>query len=560
MTQDEAFRVLTIGKNVFLTGAAGSGKTYVLRRYVSWLQERQVEVAVTASTGIAATHIGGQTIHSWSGIGVKDFFTKYDLERFEQDERLYKRFTQTRVLVIDEVSMLSHNTLGLVDQVLRVVLHVNEPFGGIQVVLCGDFFQLPPVVRGNMDAPFAFLGEAWHTLNLHVCYLTEQYRQGDAQLLAVLNGIRFGAVTQALHEVLATRVGVPAPDNIPYLYTHNVDVDRLNQEKLSALPGHGHVYEMRTKGSKKNIEILKRGVLAQEILVLKKGASVMFIKNHPLGLYVNGTLGVVEDTSHGGPIIRTHNGVRVEAEPESWKLVHGENTHAEVIQVPLRLAWAVTIHKSQGMTLDAARMDLTKTFVEGQGYVALSRVRALSGLYLDGVNNAVFMRHPLVAEEDVVFQSASARIAGRLASTPSERLDELSRAFVLRMGGREPKKGEQKGKKQKHARPHDTYGTTLVLLREHKNIDAVVAIRNMTMGTILKHIERLASKNMLSRDEVISLASIGDNFAEAYEEVCDAISKAHASSEHVSVYEMLGGKYSYDEIRIVRIIRSYDRK
>jgi len=190
MTQDEAFKVLMMGKNVFLTGAAGSGKTYILNRYIQWLRERGIEPAVTASTGIAATHIGGQTIHAWSGIGIKDELSPYDLDRIEQNEKLVKRFQRTHVLIIDEVSMLSANTLTMVNQSIQAGLQTYEPFGGMQVILCGDFFQLPPVTRGREEVQYAFQSKTWNELSLHTCYLTDQYRQNDTDLLALLNAIR----------------------------------------------------------------------------------------------------------------------------------------------------------------------------------------------------------------------------------------------------------------------------------------------------------------------------------------------------------------------------------
>ena len=176
MTQDQAYDILTMGHNVFLTGAAGTGKTYLINRFIRHAREHGITIAVTASTGIAATHIGGMTIHSWSGMGIRDTLTDEDIDVIVSREYLAKRFAKTNILIIDEISMLSGVFLANLDRLLRSVRFSQEPFGGIQVVLVGDFFQLPPVSRGN-DIEFAFEDPVWRTLRLAICVLDVQYRQ-----------------------------------------------------------------------------------------------------------------------------------------------------------------------------------------------------------------------------------------------------------------------------------------------------------------------------------------------------------------------------------------------
>ncbi len=194
MLQDEALSLLKMGKNIFLTGEAGSGKTYLLNQYIHYLKAHNVEVAVTASTGIAATHLQGTTIHSWSGIGVRDHLTQKDLEKLLTTERIKRNYKKTKVLIIDEISMLHQHQLDMVDVIARYILNCEQAFGGIQVVLCGDFFQLPPVSSGSSveEKQFAFEGSAWSTGDFHVCYLHEQHRQSNDPLLTVLNDIRSG--------------------------------------------------------------------------------------------------------------------------------------------------------------------------------------------------------------------------------------------------------------------------------------------------------------------------------------------------------------------------------
>jgi hypothetical protein len=224
MTQDTALSILKLGHTAFLTGAAGAGKSYVLRAFVKYLKEHGVPYAVTASTGIAATHINGTTIHSWSGIGIKERLTAYELEALEEKQPLYKKWTTTQVLIIDEVSMLHATFLETLDSVAKHMRRNDEPFGGLQVVFTGDFFQLPPVTKnfnGEDDAVFAFQSRAWVAAKPVVCYLTEQYRQGNDGLSDVLNAIRDGEITESHYEILEGRVGKKGHDDYIKLYTHN---------------------------------------------------------------------------------------------------------------------------------------------------------------------------------------------------------------------------------------------------------------------------------------------------------------------------------------------------
>ena len=209
MLQFEALDILKMGKNVFLTGAAGSGKTHVLNNYIEYLKSHAVDVAVTASTGIAATHLGGQTVHSWSGLGVRDILTDRDIDDMMQKQYLYRRYEKTKVLVIDEISMLHHFRLDLIDWICRQMKHTDRPFGGMQIIVCGDFFQLPPVSRGQVEQnEFAYKAEVWTRAKFTVCYLSEQYRQNDQGYLSILNEIRRNRVTDKTVSLLRSRLNI----------------------------------------------------------------------------------------------------------------------------------------------------------------------------------------------------------------------------------------------------------------------------------------------------------------------------------------------------------------
>lgn len=439
MTQDQALSVLKSGANVFLTGEPGSGKTHTVNRYVTYLRTHGVEPAITASTGIAATHVGGMTIHSWAGIGIKKSLSREEAEYIAENERVSMRIARAKVLIIDEISMLDAETLSAVDAVCRAVRKNEISFGGLQAVLVGDFFQLPPVAReGEPPARFAFLSSSWEEADVAVCYLSEQYRQDDTAFLSLLSNMRRGEATHEISSALRARRADPARGgDHAHLYAHNVDVDGMNDERLAALPGEAHAFLMESHGAKALVAQLERGCLSPEKLYLKQGAKVLFTKNNFEEGFVNGTVGEVEDFSDedGYPLIRTRAGRLIHVLPMEWSISDGVKTRARIRQVPLKLAWAITIHKSQGMTLDAAVVDLTRAFEYGQGYVALSRVRSFAGLELLGWNERALEVHPEILARDEVFRIHSHRTAETLAGRTRSAQNALEQTFLRACGG-----------------------------------------------------------------------------------------------------------------------------
>lgn len=430
MNQALALEIMLEGHSVLLTGQAGSGKTFVLNEFIRLAKKDSKVVAVTATTGLAATHLGGNTIHAWSGIGVHDELPKNfykDLPKGRRD-----MIAKTDVLVIDEISMLHDFRLDMIDEVARKIRKDDRPFGGLQVVLCGDFFQLPPVNRrDSREGGFVVHSRAWHATRLTICYLTEQHRQDDDSFLDILTAMRAGDIRRRHAETLLSRIGAALTGTQPLteLHTTNIDVDSINRRALQNLDGDEVTYTMQTTGKENYVAQLKRNCLALEDLVLKKGALVMCIKNSQDKKYVNGSLGIVsgfdEDTHY--PIIELRNGRTVLMTPDTWELRDGDKKRASITQIPLRLAWAITIHKSQGMTLDAARIDLRKAFVEGMGYVALSRVKRLDSLTLLGINQMALRVSPDALAIDQHLQQESQKAGqqfAHLAKKAEERLQK----------------------------------------------------------------------------------------------------------------------------------------
>ncbi len=558
MTQEQAIEILKTGANVFLTGEPGSGKTYTVNQYADYLKASNVQPAITASTGIAATHLNGITIHSWSGIGIKENLSKKDLEKIAKTSYIVKRVEKAHILIIDEISMLEAGTFTLVDLVCQKIRQSKEPFGGLQIVAVGDFFQLPPIGKAG-QAQFAFKSLAWEKTKFAVCYLTEQYRQDDREFLTMLSAIRSNGFTAAHLQNIQTRIIElqQSPKDITRIFSHNADVDRVNSQELAGLPGKSEVFYMFSRGQKNFVANLKKGCLSPEVLELKIGACVMFTKNNIKEGFVNGTIGKVigfsQETNY--PIVQITNGEQIEVSPMEWTVEENGSIKARIAQIPLRLAWAITIHKSQGMSLDAAVMDLQKTFEFGQGYVALSRVRRLSGLYLLGYNRQAFLTHPDMQNQDQIFRSQSQQAQASFALIPKAQITQQQNNFLIASGGSLTQKGPSKKelavKKEKGA----TYNKTLSLIKQGKSILDISAERGIIQGTVITHLENLVLREKVSYEELKQL--ISDDLFLEIPEICQAF-RGLDTDKLQPVFEKFNSKYSYNELRLARLILAFN--
>jgi len=550
MTQNKAISVLKTGANVFLTGEPGSGKTYTVNKYVEYLRSHEIRSAVTASTGIAATHLGGMTIHSWSGIGIKKQLTIRDLKKIHSNRRLVSRARKACVLIIDEISMLDSEVLSSIDLALKTLRESNKPFGGLQVVFVGDFFQLPPVTKyGEKPVRFAFDSIAWQETKPIVCYLSEQHRQDDSQFLSLLASIRSGKKSSLIHSALnARKKQISMNNSHTRLYTHNIDVNRVNDRKLSTLPRKEHEFLMETQGPKPLVGQLQKGCLSPETLVLKIGAQVMFTKNNFETGFVNGTQGVVvKFTNEGDPVVQTKSTRRIKVLPMEWTIDDGVKTLATITQIPLKLAWAITVHKSQGMTLDVAVIDLSGAFEYGQGYVAISRVKSLSGLFILGYNNRSLEVHPEILLQDITFRRQSQEAVTIIEHNSPKDMKREHEKFILKSNG----KLKKSAPKLKPVMTTNTYEQTYKMFAKGYDIDKIAKERGLTRGTILKHTEKLLEKGSISKDKIKSSAPA--RLLEALPEIRKVFEEV--GSEYLSpAFAKLKGKHSYDDLRIARIL------
>uniref|UniRef100_A0A8D2DLP5 ATP-dependent DNA helicase PIF1 n=1 Tax=Sciurus vulgaris TaxID=55149 RepID=A0A8D2DLP5_SCIVU len=363
--QAAVLRVVLKGQSVFFTGSAGTGKSYLLKRILGSLPP--TGTVATASTGVAACHIGGTTLHAFAGIGSG----KAPLAQcvaLAQRPGVRQGWLNCQRLIIDEISMVEAELFDKLEAVARAVRQQNKPFGGIQLIICGDFLQLPPVTKGSQPPKFCFQAKSWKRCVPVTLELTEVWRQADQTFISLLQAVRLGKCSnEVICQLKATATHKVGRDGIvaTRLCTHQDDVALTNERRLQELPD-------------------PMPCPVSQLLQLKLGAQVMLVKNLAVsrGL-VNGARGVVvgfETEGRGLPQVRFLCGVTEVIRADRWTVQATGGQLLSRQQLPLQLAWAISIHKSQGMSLDCVEISLGRVFASGQAYVALSRARSLQGL------------------------------------------------------------------------------------------------------------------------------------------------------------------------------------
>jgi len=380
-SQRLALSALEGGENVFLTGGAGTGKSFLIKQFLS--AHKGSKISILASTGAAAILVGGRTFHSFFGLGIMQGGASAVLQKARDNRRLKKRLRDSSILIIDEVSMLSREAFDCAELVARTLREVDEPWGGLRLVVVGDFAQLPPVSQGfakNKD--WAFLGNAWAQSGFLKFELTEFVRTEEADFLEVLKDVRNGELTERVEEFLESRVVEEMDGDVPHLFSRRDQTERFNLSRLAEIDDESRIYETKYIGESRYFDQLKRDAPIPEMMELKRGALVMLRMNDPKQRFVNGTLAHIRSMGDDYLVVETATR-SLEIEPFSFSYVDADgNEAAHAINFPISLAYASTIHKIQGSTLDRAHIDLGNLWEPGQAYVALSRVRRAKDMSL----------------------------------------------------------------------------------------------------------------------------------------------------------------------------------
>ncbi len=571
MNQESAIHIMKTGKNVFITGAPGTGKTHVLNKYIEYLKKHGIKAAITAPTGIAASHIGGMTIHSFFGIGIKDSLSQYDIEELMEKKYIWDRIKNLKVLIIDEVSMLSPKLFISIDNILRTFKFSTESFGGIQVILVGDFFQLPPIQKEKNSERFIFQTDTWNSLDLYTCYLNKSYRHKDEILLNILNEIRNGNISEESMRIFRSRYRKNPIQNkdkenknnisITRLYTHNIDVDEINKKELSKIKEPLKIYNAQTTGSKKWYERIFGSSLVLQKLELKLGALVFFIKNNYEKGHINGTIGTIIDFDvFNIPIIETKDGKRIKAESMEWLYTDNNgNQKASIKQIPLRLAWAITIHKSQGMTLDSAEIDLSRAFEPGQGYVALSRIKSINGLKLMGLNDIALKIDNDVLKGDNVMKNHSKDIISMYSKISETEKEKSIKEYMEYLGGsiekgKTYKKEISKEKKSKIK----SFLKSKPFFEQKRTISEISKDRKISEQTILNHLELIIEDDP---EFDISYLQPNSDIIEKVEIAINGIRKKNLKKNFTengkiklsAIFKKLNEEISYEEIKLAML-------
>ena len=417
--------LLQSGYNVFLTGYAGTGKSYILNKLKQKLNK---SLTITSTTGIAAVNVKGQTLHSWAGVGVCKNPVHKTIANIHTRPSVYKQIRSCEILAIDEISMLNIETFEYVDEVLKIIRESVQPFGGIQVLFIGDFYQLPPVEKNELAeyslfdeetfAPqrrFCFESPLWEDFNLKTVILKQNYRQSEKDFMKALSDMRTNMLDDDDVELLMSReTNLDTYEtNILHIFSTNSEADRYNAAKFSMIDepvrifkatdgvyrGKKLVYNDFSDKEKYILENFGKNCRAEKEIALKLGARVMLLINTDFnkGL-INGSCGTIQRFNENTITVKFDNDVTADIPKNTFEYYYHDKLTAERIQFPLKLAYGITIHKSQGMTLDRLVVDCSRIFERGQAYVAMSRVKTLDGLYLKAFSKDKVMVDEKVAD------------------------------------------------------------------------------------------------------------------------------------------------------------------
>ncbi len=535
--QEKALDVLQRQGNVFLTGAAGTGKSFLLDRYLQG--KSSDEFPIVASTGAAAVIVGGRTFHSFFGLGIMEGGLEMTITRALRSRKLVRRLQRACCVIIDEVSMLSGMTLFAAECIACRVRGNGEPWGGLRIIAVGDFAQLPPVTPGMSGKDWAFLHDVWHASNFQPALLSTVMRTQDVSFLEILNFVREGIVNDRVHEFLNERtVSSLDSEEGTRLYPHRAQADQYNLRRLEALPEREHAYATEYIGHERYLQSAKRAIPLPDTLLLKKGALIMMRKNDSTGQmrYVNGSLGHIRQLGNDTLHVDLFSGETIEVGKEKFSCLDGDgNEIMAAWNFPVSLAWATTIHKAQGASLDRMIVDLHQLWEPGQAYVALSRVRSGAGLKVERWSPGSIRAERLVTQ----FYNSLVDQAQKYTPQPYFVSPELP-------------KEEADAEKESALSMSERISLTQRMIEAREDFSAISAACGVTMGTVVKYIERI-----IERGEPLDLRYLLAEIEDV--DRIRSLFREHGLEFMKPVFESLEGAVSYDTLRLVRLAMIGDR-
>lgn len=530
--QQSALHVLLGSTNVFLTGAAGTGKSHLLRLYLSAHDPKTHPIL--ASTGAAAMLVGGRTFHSFFGLGICEGGRAATVKRATSDKRTIRRIQHTECVVIDEVSMLSGETLATAEEIARVSRESFQPWGGLRIIAVGDFAQLPPVQDRGTKKDWAFLHPVWQASELQPAFLQTPVRTQEPRLLSVLRAVREGIVNQEVEAFLEERMRPAATEkkqDATHLFPHRSSAEKYNMQRLSALPGTITTIETQYSGRRDAIKKLQQQCPIPDTLCLKPGALVMTRKNDTTypHAYVNGSLGTIQQIDEECLQISLLNSETIDLYKDEFHLLDGNGRPlASAYNFPITLAWATTIHKAQGASIDELVVNMTHLWEPGHAYVALSRARTEAGLHITAWDHSSISVDPDVT---VLYADIKEQWKETVRHLPQD-------PPVL------PTPNKQEKLPKKSTIPNHLQ--TLALLNKGMPLTEIAAQLGWKVSTIIGHIERLQKEGA---DLNIAYLRPSDGFLKPIE---NALRTAEGYALK-PIFEQFNGTYSYDDLKLARL-------
>lgn len=522
--------------NIFLTGAAGTGKSFLLDRYLK--DKSSAAFPIVASTGAAAVLVGGRTFHSFFGLGIMEGGLHAAILRAAKNKKLITRLLSAQCVIIDEVSMLSGMTLFAAEQIARRVRGRDEPWGGLRIIAVGDFAQLPPVTPGGQQKDWAFLHDVWRASAFHPALLSTVMRTKESEFLTILNHVRKGEVNEHVRDFLNRHMDATEDqEEGTRLYAHRAKADEYNLRRLDGLNARLHSVRTLYEGDERYLDNAKRAMPIAEELHIKENALVMMRKNDPSfqRLYVNGSLGHVKQIEEELLHIELFTGETIEVQKEKFSYLDGDGRELLCAwNFPVSLAWATTIHKAQGASLDRMTVDLSSLWEPGQAYVALSRVRSPAGLSIERWSPNGIRAEPLVTDlyDSLALESQNYVPRPFFTITEVSRADDDDESYSP---------ARSSGKKEQ--RLHEVRG----LIEKKTPLDEMAQAAGVKVDRVLLYIEEF-----LKAGDGVHIAYLmdgvpdGQRIREAFEE--------HGVERLKPVFEALGEEYSFTELRTVRCV------